>query len=292
MRLNQENCTVKRSNCGNMLVLSGVFMLVAALATMLALSLCGVLFAYNRLQTTADELAITGARKLNELDRAGQMNNMIARSRQLVFSSREQTDISQSQFPHLVELAQNLLDEARDGAVALDEQRVHVRSLNQVEVESAVQDKFNELKQRHALVLPWLKVNIPEAPVIHLGKIDQVESNCRVLEGIEELNEIDSSASVSDAQSRLYKGDINPKLSGADADLNFKLSSLPAPVENTIAPARATLANAFRDVSSDQLQSCVQVQLKLEVETVLGATASGKIQCTGTALTTGAKSMQ
>ncbi len=293
MRTQQRmNRTGERTSTGNMFVLSGVFMTSTGVAIILALSFAGLLFAFNRLQTTADELAIAGARKLNELDRIGQMNNMIARSRQLVYASRHQLEIAQTHFPQVVELSQKLVDEARDGAHELDQQRLHLRGVNSSEVQTAVMEKFNQLKERHAMVLPWIRVSIPENPQIRIGYIDQVQSNVSLLENLDELQNADQAPAVSDSQSKLYQENINPKLAGSDGDLNFKLSSLPAPVENTVAPARATLAASFKPVPNDDLQSAVQVEIVLQVETMLGAAGSGKFHSIGTALATGANNMQ
>ncbi|MBY0548946.1 MAG: hypothetical protein K2W95_16865 [Candidatus Obscuribacterales bacterium] len=280
-----------RKEKGNMLVLSGMFLLAASIAVILAMSFAALMFTYNRLQTTADELAIEGARKLNEVDRIGQMNNMIARSRQLVFASRKQAEEA-GHYPQLIELADKLLEQSRDGALELENQRKVLRSVNASEVQEAVTARFNQLKGRHLLVLPWIKVGIPQTPVVKLGYIDQVQSNVAVLEGLEGLESSDHSPAVSDNQSALYEENINPHLPGADGDLHFKMCSLPAQVENTIAPARATLANSFRTAPDDHLQSAVQIDMSLEVETMLGATAGGKFKAIGTALATGASNMQ
>lgn len=280
-----------RNHTGNMLVLSGVFMTAAAVAVILAMSFAGLLFTYNRLQTTADELAIEGARKLNELDRLGQMNNMIARSRQLVYSSRKQAEEA-GHFPQLIELSEKLLEESREGAMELESQRKVLRNVNKTEVESAITTRFNQLKARHTLVLPWIKVGITQAPVIKLGYIDQVQSNVTVLENLEGLEDADHNPNVSDSQSDLYEENINPSLPGADSDLPFKVCSLPAPVENTVAPARATLASSFKNSPGDHLQSAVQVEITLNVETMFGATTGSKFHSIGTALATGAGNMR
>lgn len=286
------NRSRRRTEHGNMLLLSGVFMASAAVAIILAMSFAGLLFAFNRLQTTADELAIAGARKLNELDRIGQMNNMIARSRQQVYACRQQLEVAQTHHPQLVDLTHRLLEEARDGAAELEHQRTHLRGVNSSEVQAAVMEKFNQIKGRHALVLPWINAGIPETPQIKLGYIDQVQSNVTVLENLDELHNADIGPSVSDSQSDLYKENIDARLAGSDGDLSFKMSSLPAPVLETVAPARETLANSFRTSPGDHLQSAVQVEIVLKVDTMIGASGSGKFHSIGTALATGASKMR
>lgn len=277
----------RRSNKGNMLILTGTCSCVISIGVILAGSFAGLAMSFNRLQTSADELALAGARKVNENDRSGQMNNMIARSRQLVFLSREQHDKTQAQMHNLDFLSEQLLEESRDGAAFLENERKTLRALNQQEAVEAINHKYEQLKNSHSLVLPWLRVQPPLTPVVKFGYISDVQSNVGELKAFEMLESHDESNSVVQDHSDLYKKNINAKLPGADGDLHFKLSSLPAPVDGNVPPARCTLAQVFRNDLDDQLQSAVQVELKLDVETMLGASAGSQLKSIGTACATG-----
>jgi hypothetical protein len=281
-----------------MLILVSVMMAVNALLVLLASSFGALFFESNRLQASADEIALIGARKLNENDRIGQINSMVARSRQLVFASRESYSEVDASYIHLRNLAQQLLDEARDGATTLEHERQQLRSLARQEATDAMLAKFNEIKNTYPLSLPWVRVSAAQMNLadIKLGKLSGVQSNVSALTGYDELVSFDHSCghlqSYSDVE--LYKDHIDARLPGSDADLNFKLSSLPAPVGDAgsnanqqTAPARAVLASKFAAVDADEIPSLCQVKLHLSVATALGANGSGNAIATGTACAAG-----
>ncbi len=285
---------MSKRNRGNMLVLSGVLVTVNAIGLLIASSFGSLYFVHNRLQSTADEIALEGARKLNEQDQLGQMNNMIARSRQLVFDSGKSMDDANEHMSHLSELAEQLHEEAREGAMLMEAERVKLRTISKSEAQAAMLDRFNQIKNGHALNLPWLQVSVPVTPVITFGKVDKVQSNVPEIVGLDELTTEDQSKQyVSSDGSKLYKEGINAHLPGSshDGDLNFFLSSLPAPVLDSVSPARAVLASKFKSNSSDQLTSAVQVELKVGVDTGLGASAHSDLKALGTAEATGGQKM-
>lgn len=283
---------MNRSHKGNMLVLSGAFVMVNAVALVVASSFGSLFFVHNRVQTFADELALEGARKLNEQDRIGQMNSMIARSRQLVYDADVANQQAQSNLNHLNDVAQQLYDEAHDGAQLLEQERMKLRTVSTTEASQAINKRYNELKNGYALVLPWLQSGSNATPVISFGCTKNVNSNVSELNGIDTLDSFDKSQSyITTDGSKLYKENINAKLEGSPSDLSFKISSLPAPVANNISPARTILAKSFRQVSGDQLYSTVQVQLQLDVSASVGTNAQSQMQARGTAEATGGQTL-
>lgn len=283
---------MKRNVRGNMLVLSGVFVTVNAVGLLIASSFGSLYFVHNRLQTTADELALAGARKLNEQDRLGQMNNMVARSRQLVFDASKTNDTVHSSLAHLNEISDQLHMEARDGATFLETERHKLFTVSRDEATQTMTTHFNQLKEGHKLGLPWLQVSVPLMPQIKFGCTDKVSSNVTALKGLTDLEAADQANYLNPDGSKLYKDNIDAKLNGTpDDDLHFKLSSLPAPVQKDISPARAILAKSYKDTTGDQLYSTVQVQLQLNVDTKLGAEAHSLMQAVGTAEATGGQPM-
>lgn len=277
-----------------MLVLGSVVMALIALGLIIGYSFGGLVFTHNRLQASADEIALAGARKLNENDRIGQMNNMIARSRQLVFYSREQLEKAGQDYPQLNAIAQELLDETRDSAESLETERKKVRVLAQQEAIAAMQAKFNQIKGTYPMTLPWLKVGMPNNLKMRMGRMNNVESNVELLKNIEELESQDKSKGlvINSPGLKLYQQGINAKLPGADADLDFKICSLAAPVEKTVSPAHIAMYKACVQQPEKEIPSCTQVEISLSVATGLGAAAQQKIKASSTAACTGASPQQ
>lgn len=284
-----------RKQRGNMLVLSGVFMTVNAVGLIIASSFGSLYFIHNRLQTTADELALEGARKLNEQDRLGQMNNMIARSRQLVFDTNDSKDfVQESNMTQVSDLADILHEEAREGAMLLESERQKLFMVSKTEATNAITTRFNQIKAGHGLVLPWLQTAVPVTPILRYGFTDKTASNVAEMTIQNELNTQDHSSNYCTTDgSKLYKENIDARLKDSDTDLHFKLSSLPAPVANCVSPARAILAKSFKnEAPGSHLNSTVQVELKMDVDTSLGATAHSTMMVLGTAEATGGQLMQ
>jgi hypothetical protein len=283
---------MKRNSKGNMIVLSGAFLVVNAVALVVASSFGSLFFVHNRMQAAADELAIVGAQKLNELDRIGQMNNMIARSRQFVFDAQSSDQTVQSTMNHIADISAQLYTDAHEGAQLLETERLKLRSVSMNEASTAITSRYQQIKNGYELSLPWLEASNPAPLSITFGCANNIKSNVAQLSGLDALSAADkASGYVSTDNSKLYNDNINAKLPGAASDLSFKISSLPAPVQTNIAPARATLANAFKPASSDQLYSSVQVSFQLNVSTKLAAETQAEMKSIGTAVATGGQPM-
>ena len=280
-----------RGNNGNMIIFVSCMLCIICILLLVAASFCSLVFQQNRLRASADEIALAGARALNRKDRIGQMNNMIARSRHLVYNARHQYEKAQTDYPQLNAMAYKQLDEAREGAELLESQRKHLRNVANYEAEVAVINKFNQVKNTYELTLPWMKVKNLQINHRYLGKIKDTDSNVEVLESLSQLNTHDTSSHFisNEPGMKLYKEGVNAKLPGADSSLDFKISSLPAPVEGTVAPARIASTNAFDSLNSPtELASAVKVQLTVDVSTGLGPHGGSNMAATGTAAATGA----
>jgi len=285
-----------RNPRGNMLVLGCVVMALLSALVTLACSFGSVIFTYSRLEASASEIALEGARALNARDRVGQMNNMIGRCRQLVYSSSKNYDEVIAHYPQLEALARQQRDEAREGAEELERQRVVLLNYATTSATSAMQAKWDGIKDGYPLVLPWLKVRSPLTPSFTFGKIANIESNVVEFAGFPDLADRDrESGYVRPADSpfnpaavSLYRQCIDNRLPAPNEFLSFKLTSLPAPVGGIISPARVVRAAAFEPVPGDQIPSATRVRLNLPVSTALGAAASGLLSATGSAAATGA----
>jgi len=279
----------RKNQSGSMLVLATVAMMVLLIGLVVAASFAGVFFAHNRLQAAADEIALTGARKLNEFNRLGQMNEIIARSRQLVFSMNQANEqVKSAGNDKLLEkFAEQLNTEAMDSAAALDKERHSLSILAQQEAKQDMQTKFNQLKDSYAMVLPWLTVETPQIISAVTGKISGLDSNAKELQGITELVDEDKKSNQikNGTQVNLYRaGDASLPIQNSP---HFKFSTLPAPVQNDPAPARAALPDAFSTITDDSAPCATQLQLSLKVATGLGPHGAGEFKVASTAVATG-----
>jgi hypothetical protein len=272
--------------------------LIAALLT-LGSSFGSLFFMYNRLQTSANEVALEGARALNQHDRIGQMNNMIGRCRQLVYSDSKNFNDVMAHYPQLEELATELRDESRDSANLLNSQRQTLMEYARNSAVTAMHDKWDTIKDTYPIVLPWLKVSAPGGLHYRFGKIADTESNVVEFKTFDTLVAYDhghSNVRLPDNPSNtaaltLYR-QTNAHLPSPDASLTFKLCSLAAPVQGTISPARVVGVNAFETIPASQIPSATQVRLTLPVATGLGASAASVITAIGSAAATGADIQQ
>lgn len=288
--------TRRRNTRGNFLILSSVCFAIACVTLLMGYSFASLFFVNNRLQCSADEIALAGAKKLNDKDRIGQINNMTVRCRQLVYSSRQDLDDTIKIFPDLKSFAEPLLDEARESAKTLSSERKRVAQLAEIEATQAMQQRFNDIKGTYAMTLPWLRVGTPRLAIIKFGKIDEVESNVEQLKGFVDLDKNDETKQlITDKRKNakamiLYKSETPDalRLPTVDSDLDFQLSSLPAPVDGIIAPARVMLAAKRKNHLVGCAPSVAQVSLDLKVDTGIGFKAGGNMRTTGVASTTGA----
>jgi len=291
--MKRRKCKTRRLKQGSVLVLSMVIVSILAIALLIGYSYGGLFFEHNRLQASANEMALAAARKLNDKDRIGQMNNMIARNRQLVFHDRQQYQDCLDNNPGLASLAQELLDESRNSAKKLEGQRVQLSMVAKSEAHQAMINKYNEINQTYAMYLPWLQVQTPELGGWQCGRVINTESNVEALKNIPELELHDQTQNyLSTTGLKLYKHDIDAKLPGTDGDLVYKIGALSAPVAKTVAPARIILNANYGAVAGDNLPSACRVKLFLPVGTGLGPQTTSKLTVIGAASATGGTAQQ
>jgi ElaB/YqjD/DUF883 family membrane-anchored ribosome-binding protein len=261
-----------------------------AVCLLIAYSFSGLYFVHNRLQTSADEIALTGAKKLNDRNRIGQMNNMIARCRQLVYASRDDKNSVQKEFPDIERFADQLLEEARQSALELEKERKKMRAVAEDEAVKAMRAKFNSIKTTYAMELPWITVRTPRVIGLGLGSIEGTESNVEEFDQFEKLKKADRDQqnTVSYTKMSLYKGNRHQRLIEDDSDLPFYLSSLPAQIESEVAPARTILPATYREADDEPVPTATKVTLDLRVENGIGPKNAGTMRAIGTAITTGA----
>lgn len=284
---------MRRRERGSVLVFTCVGLVILAVCFLIGWSISGLYFAHNRLQGSAEEIALTGAKKLNERNRIGQMNSMIARCRQLVYASREDLYTVKKDFPTIEKFADQLMDESRLSAFDLDQERRKMRAVAEQEAVQAMRDKFNSIKNTYPMSLPWMKVKTPRVIGLGLGRIEGVESNVQEFELFDELKKTDRAQDYTAVFNKmnLYKGDKNEKLED-DTDLPFFLTSLPAPIQSTVSPARTVLPGQYREADDELVPTATKVTLDLRVENGVGTRTSQTMRAVGTAITAGASNQQ
>lgn len=277
-----------RSKSGNMLFLSILGFLTIVGGLMVGVSFLNILFVQNQAQKFADEAALAGAVTLNDSNRIGQMNDMVARSRQLIFTSRLVTELAPSTTPDLQQLAGQFLDEDRQSAIDLEKERARLQLLCRVEAIKAINTRLTQQTSLYRNLAPWLRMNIPHVNSVEFGSVRNTDSNVQALKGVEDLYLYDKSKQFIDKSCMLYWGNIDAKLPEEDNDLTFKLSPLSAPVNNKISPARLALADVFRAQVGNQLPSATKLILSAEAEAGAFATGTNTVQATSVATTNGA----
>ncbi len=287
-----------RRSTGSMLSMTGMIAGILLFTLMIGFGLYLLLVQQKRGQNLDDTFTLAIADSLNKDDKIGQMNNVVARSRELVFVSRQNSDIANS-LPEGVyqPLANQLLDEARASAQFVDAERKNeIKYITKTT--RAMVDDYNA--HRHvdsSFTLPWFKTYDPKVQDVYFGHIKKVQSNVINMDVIPELRDFDALKQYFEPGSQLYKGNINAKLPNPDNDLDFKISSLPADVDKTVAPARLTNPEVFlRDApvfegekfvgrDCDQLPSSIEIIEGMDLEIKNDA---HKVRIGSTATTNGA----
>lgn len=203
-------------------------------------------FSHKRIQERVDALTLSCAATLNARDRVGQMNNLIARCRELVFNSRQIHQRALFGYAQTEPLARQLLEESRAGARLVEAERARLSFLCLAQVREFTKAKEKELEGGIHVFIPGMKIAQPVINNVDVGFIQDVESNVESGEGNPDLEQHDLNAQYIQKESKLYLGNINAKLPAPDDDLDFKLSSLAAPVEGAVASPRLATQKVFR----------------------------------------------
>src|SRR5271170_5605314 len=110
---------LRRDKRGNMLLLTLLVMSIVLLIGASFMTIYGVFLAQQKLEERTENICMVAARSLNADDHAGQMNNLVAASRELVFNSRNTYEYVANNNRTYRVLAAKLLDQAREGASAI-----------------------------------------------------------------------------------------------------------------------------------------------------------------------------
>lgn len=277
-----------RSERGNFFIFIMLSACSFVIFSLTGMSLVNLIFVHNRLQTTADSIALAGMAKLNDQDRVGQMNNLVKRSRQLVFDSTENHSHASTKYSQVAPLAQSLLEEARSGAEEVERERLKLGKVMREEATAAMEASFRRQQESLEINLPWLKQRGPFYRH-QFGDLRNIESNARDLRGIADLSAADESAGFLTSSAH-FKGHKNANLPNGDSQLTFKLSRLPASVHGERPLGRLASVDQFTafNRSDDQLPSSCQVELTVYVSGAgLAGNCEYQMRVTSAAITSG-----
>ncbi len=256
------------------------------LCVSLLLLFCIVGFAFYMLLTeqqrgqgVTDRVALSIAKAINEGDRIGELGNLIALNRELVYTSRNVANYTcnNRDMVFATPLASLLLDEARSSTTDLDKARLLQIQMIKATIKYQVNNYNVNTKVAAHFLLPWWSSYEPQIYQVTCGTILNTSSNVLHNNFFPDLNDEDTRNRYIQPKSNLYNGTIDARLPAPDSDLSFKLTSLSAPVDQTIAPARLVnpemfkpMANVYEngkyvDTPMPQIPTAIQVFAKMKV---------------------------
>jgi hypothetical protein len=270
------------------------FLLLAGIA----FSVHYLFYSHQFLQHSADNLATSLAVNMNSNDRIGQMNNLVANSRELVFNSRSSYQHASDEFPLMTDLADRLLLESREGADMVERARRDLVALIVQDVQTSAK-AASKSGLGQGTTLPWARSSEAELQGMQIGNIKNVESNVMAPYGNDPLLKLDTKSGYIDLATHLYYGRTIIKLPD-DPDKKFHLTSLAAPVQGNVAPPRLTEAQMFDKTAEllkdgqpilgicDELPTAVQVRLNMDVTNQVAVKSTHGASVDATAATAGA----
>ncbi len=220
---------------------------VLIIACLVGFTFYMLLSEHNKAQSRAERSTLGLAKILNEDDRVGQVNNVIARSRELVFlSRRNQQTALDKKLSNWEPLARFLVEEARAGADLVEGERK-----NQIDISKKAVRYFSDHYNLHTIdkpifSLPFFHTWDSEISDVYVGSVINEQSNVLNTDIYPDLREFDEKERYFQKGSNLYLGNINAKLPSPDNDLDFKLAAVHAPVDSTVAQPRILNSSAFK----------------------------------------------
>jgi hypothetical protein len=262
-----------------------------------------VFFSNQRLQDSAEKVALNAAQKLNENDNAGRLNNLTCDARELVFTARQMYERTSTDghFKDYEALARQVLEQSREGAREVAAERQRLVNATVADMRVLVKGKTTSLGREMELF--DASVEKPKLIDFKIGSLDNMESNVEAPQAVAELVEYDNAQRFlkHGKDFDFYVAGKALKLPSPDDDLDFVLSPLPMAVNGTAAPMRLVSESHFKPTmtiveggkdaigSCSIMPSCVQVLMSVKmkskvVDNVESGTKSLSTACTNGAL--------
>lgn len=307
-----------RSDRGNILVIAGAIGFVILILGLWAIDVFWLHLITAKELSAAEKVAMAAAVALNKDDSIGQMNYMLAHSRELICCLRFNEAMTEREDHSVLrQLAHDLAQRAHDTSILLASERKTLEAERIAEAYSAAK----------AAVSSAGSPNAANMGGVTTGGVSLNEDKCFFGCAKIAASDADSDDNVSpsnveptkyyfdqkvdnmlmsydkkfiDAGGNYYKGnqkeplDLNFPGGGDDADLQFPLSSVPPCINNYISPPRLMKEAEFHrmcafkpDSGPRYMPSAVYIVLQLDVKDTNSGNAS-KLMAPGIALTNGA----
>ena len=213
-----------RKNRGSLLILSIALIFVLAIVMFFAFDTITAFLNKQTLDGSAQKLALDAAIVLNAEDQAGRMNKFIAQSRQLVYCSRQELNLTdQVTCQTMQPLALYLSNQSRDGAIFLEQERERLVASRVSEINSLLMREYGYYTDKSKKEL--LEQFIDKAD---LGACSENTAEVLSDKSDQRLRQHDIEEHYLDKGNSLYLGDEDLKLPDEDKDLSFKLCKLPS----------------------------------------------------------------
>lgn len=261
-----------------------------------------VFFSNQRLQDSGEKVALNAAQKLNENDNVGRLNNLIGDSRELVFTARQMRDVTlyNPHYRDYEKLAAQYMDQTRDGARLLADERQRFVNATVAEMRSLVKGKTTPLGRE--IELFDASVDKPKILDFKIGTLNNLESNVQAPPAVPDLIAFDNAHSFlkRGKDFDFYVAGKSLKLPAPDDDLDFLLSPLPMAVNDTAAPMRLVSEKHFKPTMSilengndaigscSIMPSCVQVLMSVKMKSKIVDNVETGTKSLSTACTNGA----
>ncbi|MDZ4838072.1 MAG: hypothetical protein SGJ27_30180 [Candidatus Melainabacteria bacterium] len=234
-----------RTMTGGVLPLLMLVAVIIAVLVLAAIAVCALHLVESKLRSTAENYVLQAGIQLNKDDRIGEINLMVERSREAVYTARKTLVDIESGAPHVGSLARLLLEDARVGAKQVDEERRRLSGVLGKEVEIALTSQVKKDCQAGTLNLMFFQLNQREDISVEVGSVRDMPSNAMAPVGLPQLKRHDHQEGYFFQSTDYYQPDINTKLPVPDDDLTFRFASLAPRIKNTVADARLLTTDDF-----------------------------------------------
>ncbi len=201
-----------RADSGNMMMLTLLVMTIALMVCASFMTIYSVIAARQKLEERTENLCMVAARSLNTDDHAGQMNNLTAASRELVFNSRNTYDYVANNNKFYLALASKLLDQSREGAEALAQERARLIKFTLSDISNLIIQVNKHDNNLGRFIVPWVLTGEVSIVNADLGFIKGVPSNVGAPVNNLELSDLDKSLKYVDPTTNLYYGNLSLNL--------------------------------------------------------------------------------
>jgi hypothetical protein len=284
-----------------MLLLCVAMFAIIIIVVTLAFGVNFLFSSQTSLLSLSEGLALKAAQQLNVSDYTGRLNNLQARSRELVVTAREMNQMTEDEdFSEFAPLAAQVMNQSREGARLVASERQKFAALTIANLRMMAKKEF--AAGTTGKQLANMSTDAPQIAELTVGNLANLAANAEPNSGLPELFEYDMQKGYIQRGKilNLYRGAINLKLPAPDNDLDFELAPLPAPVKGTLAPLRLTAGASFKSTLSlckdgeDTIGTCtlspsaVQVTITSKVKENILTEMQSTAKVTSTACTNGA----